>query len=89
MTTNGAESFLTTNTSDTDAWEWDNDIGLANATDALGTDAAVLAKHQAAAWVLFRRLVLAWTTQIERSDLTGIEEMVQREGSAAFSTKLN
>ena len=35
VTTNGAESFLTTYTSDTDAWEWDNDIGLANATDEL------------------------------------------------------
>ena len=35
VATNGAESFLTTNTSDTDAWEWDNDIGVANATDEL------------------------------------------------------
>ena len=35
VVTNGAESFLTTTTSDTDAWEWDNDIGLANATDEL------------------------------------------------------
>ena len=35
MVTNGAESFLTTTTSDTDAWEWDNDIGLANATEEL------------------------------------------------------
>ena len=33
--TNGAESFLTTTTSDTDAWEWDNDIGVANASDEL------------------------------------------------------
>ena len=35
VATNGAESFLTTTTSDTDAWEWDNDIGIANATDEL------------------------------------------------------
>ena len=35
VVTNGAESFLTTTTSDTDAWEWDNDIGIANATDEL------------------------------------------------------
>ena len=59
------------------------------AAQADNPDAGVEARHKTAAWGLLRRLLLAWSSQVERAEVTTREEAISTLGSAAYNTMLN